>query len=135
MTRSLRNSQKIKFLTVKDVCKLHDLALSKYGGAPGVRDLPLLESAVAQPSLVVFGKYVHETLFDMAAAYCFHLIKNHPFVDGNKRTGLLTTLTFLKQNNIVIECDSESLYNLAINVATSNLDKQNIALFLKQCSR
>jgi death-on-curing protein len=129
MTRSLRNSQKINFLTVKDVCKLHDLTLSKYGGTLGIRDLPLLESAVAQPSLVVFGRYVHETLFDMAAAYCFHLIKNHPFVDGNKRTGLLTTLTFLKQNNTLsipnainyylillakraIEIDSTSLYTV-----------------------
>lgn len=70
----------------------------------------------------------------MAAAYLFHIIKNHPFLDGSKRTGVLATLTFLDKNGIEIETDFDSLVNLALEVACSNVTKEQIAEFLKQSS-
>jgi death-on-curing protein len=83
------------FLTVSEVLKLHELQLNRYGGSTGVRDLGLLESAVSQAQAGFGGVYLHEDLAAMAAAYLFSLVKNHPFVDGNKRAGLATALAFL----------------------------------------
>lgn len=120
------------FLMVNDICRLHDYAIHEFGGLAGVRDQALLESAAAQPQMIVFGEYLHKDIFHMAAAYCFHIIKNHPFVDGNKRTGLLVSMTFLQMNGIAIEADVDSLYNLAVAVACSELNKEQIAEFFNQ---
>jgi death-on-curing protein len=75
------------FLDLGDILELHALQLARYGGAAGVRDHGLLASAVAQPP-TFNGAFVHDGLFAMGAAYLFHIVLNHPFVDGNKRTGL-----------------------------------------------
>jgi death on curing protein len=75
--------------------RIHEGQLAKYGGAAGIRDLGLLESAVATPKATFGGAFVHEDLFAMAAAYAFHIGENQPFVDGNKRTGVLAAVVFL----------------------------------------
>lgn len=95
-----------EFLDFEDVLELHTLQLARYGGAEGVRDQGLLESALAQPLATFDGEFVHADLFAMAAAYLFHIVRNHPFMDGNKRTGLLAALVFLDLNGISIERDS-----------------------------
>jgi death-on-curing protein len=120
------------FLSTQEVLELHEYIIDRYGGTLGLRELSLLDSAVAQPSLFVFGSCLHTDVFQMAAAYAFHIIKNHAFIDGNKRTGLLTALTFLRRNKIIIEADLDSLYDLTIDIATSKVNKGQIAEFFEK---
>ncbi len=75
---------KVSFLTLEDALALHASRIARYGGSLGLRDLGLLESALAVPSATFGGQFLHGSLSEMAAAYLFHLVKNHPFVDGNK---------------------------------------------------
>ncbi|MCD6498056.1 MAG: type II toxin-antitoxin system death-on-curing family toxin [Deltaproteobacteria bacterium] len=121
-----------EFLSVEDVIEIHELQLARYGGADGLRDQGLLESALAQPQTSFGGTFVHEDLFAMAAAYLFHIVRNHAFVDGNKRTGLLSALVFLDINGISIEQGSEALYDLTMEVAQGKSDKETIAATLAQ---
>jgi death-on-curing protein len=122
----------LEFLEVEHVLALHQRQLARFGGADGLRDSGLLESAVAQAQMSFGGEYVHEGLFAMAAAYLFHIVSNHAFVDGNKRVGLLTAITFLQLNGISIHQDSEALYELTIGVAEHRIDKSAVALELKR---
>ena len=80
------------FLTVGEVLGLHSDQIREFGGAEGIRDQGALESAVAQASATYHGEYLHHGLFEMAAAYAFHIAENQPFVDGNKRTALNLSL-------------------------------------------
>ena len=91
-----------KFFTVDQVIQIHDAFLKDHGGLPGIRDKGLLISAIEMPKSAMFGKHLHPTIYDKAAAYLFHIIQNHPFNDGNKRTGALTTIFFLEENGIKI---------------------------------
>jgi death-on-curing protein len=116
-----------EFLSVEDVIEVHAALLRRYGGAAGIRDKGLLESAVAQPCASFGGDLIQDDLFAMAAAYLFHIVKNHPFVDGNKRAGLLTALVFLDLNGVSLMSRSESLYDLTIAVAEGRCDKEGIA--------
>ncbi len=121
-----------EFLTVEDVIDIHALQIARYGGAAGLRDHGLLESAISQPRATFGGDFVHESLFAMASAYLFHIVRNHPFFDGNKRTGLLSALVFLDINGIAIERDSEALYDLTLAIAEGHADKQKVAATLSQ---
>ena len=121
-----------EFLTVEDVVEIHALQLERFGGSAGVRDQGLLESAVAQPQMTFGGELVHADLFAMAAAYLFHLVQGHAFVDGNKRVGLLAALVFLDINGIPIERDSETLYELTLAVAEGRADKEEVAGVLRR---
>jgi len=123
-----------EFVTVDDVVELHAVQLTRYGGATGLRDRALLESAVAQPMASFGGAWLHPDLSTMAAAYLFHLVQNHPFVDGNKRTGLLTALVFLALNGVVIDQATPALYDLTVAVAEGRLDKPAIAAALQQAA-
>lgn len=124
-----------EFLDVEDVLELHALQLARYGGADGVRDRGLLESALAQPQATFDGVFVHEGLFAMAAAYLFHIVQNHPFVDGNKRTGLLAALVFLDLNGISIAHGSPSLYELTLGVAEGRITKTEAAERLRRIAQ
>ncbi|MBN2475130.1 MAG: type II toxin-antitoxin system death-on-curing family toxin [Pirellulales bacterium] len=88
------------FLSVEDVLVLHANQIGLYGGDQGVRALGLLESAITQPQATFGGQVLHEFPFEMAAAYFFHILQNHPFIDGNKRTGTVAALVFLDLNGI-----------------------------------
>lgn len=121
-----------EFLTVNDVVALHAQQLSRFGGAAGLRDGALLDSAVAQPQVGFGGAWLHPDLWTMAAAYLFHLVQNHPFVDGNKRTGLLSALVFLALNGVVLDQATPVLYDLTMAVAEGRLDKSAIAATLRQ---
>lgn len=87
----------VTFLTVDEVLELHLEQIELFGGSAGARDLNLLESAVAQPSQQFGGEYLHEDVPAMAAAYLFHIVSNHPFIDGNKRTGTDAAIVFLDE--------------------------------------
>ena len=91
------------FLTVEDLLQAHQEAIERYGGLDGLRDQALLESAVAVPRASFDAVYLHEDLFEMAAAYAYHIAQNQPFLDGNKRKGLGAALPFLKLNGIAVK--------------------------------
>lgn len=110
---------------------IHADQVSRYGGSAGVRDMGLLESAVAMPQASFGGEFAHPTIFDMAAAYLFHLAKNHPFVDGNKRVALATALVFLRLNRVTIRMVENDEYDLVIRVATGEVGKDAIAKYLR----
>lgn len=118
------------FLDIDDVIALHADQLAEFGGADGLRDRNLLDSAIAQPQASFGGHYVHDGLFAMAAAYLFHIVSNHPFVDGNKRTGLLAALVFLDINGTTIEQSSDELYELTMSVANGQIQKADVTAAL-----
>lgn len=129
------NSDEPAFLDVDDVLDVHAMQLELFGGGEGIRDLGLLESAVAQPQSSFGGDFVHRGLFEMAAAYLFHITSNHPFVDGNKRTGLLAAIVFLDLNGIGIDHPSHALYALTMAVAESRIEKPAIAAELERIAK
>ena len=94
---------------------------------PGLRDESLLESALAQPEAGFGGQYLHADEFEMAAAYLFHLVMNHPFADGNKRVGLHAALVFLALNGWEVAMPADELYDLVISVTAGTADKAAIA--------
>jgi death-on-curing protein len=120
------------FLTLEDVLDIHTLQLARYGGGQGVREPGLLESALAQPQATFGGEYVHQGLWEMAAAYLFHIVSNHPFVDGNKRVGLLSALVFLELNGITLTRGSEELYELTMAVAAGQKTKSEVTAALRR---
>lgn len=124
-----------EFLDIEDVVELHALQLARYGSTDGVHDRGLLDSALAQPQATLEGEFVHPDLFAMAAAYLFHVVQNHPFVDGNKRTGLLAALVFLDLNGISITHGSPGLYDLTLGVAEGRLTKAGVAETLRQIAQ
>ena len=122
------------FLTLDEVLAIHADQIRRYGGQTGLRDLGLLQSALGMPETTFEGEFLHGTLFEMAAAYLFHIARNHPFVDGNKRTGLMCALVFLGLNGWRLEAESEALYELVDGVAPGSADKADVAVFLRQNS-
>ncbi len=121
----------VVFLTLDEVLALHADQIARYGGRPGVRDIGLLESALATPKATFGGQFLHGEIFEMAAAYLFHLVQNHPFVDGNKRTGLMAMLAFLGLNGRRLEADPAELGELVQGVAAGRLSKAEIAVFVR----
>ena len=124
------NAQELIFLEVEDVIELHAMQLEEFGGGTGLRERGLLESAVAQPQASIGGEYVHDGLFAMAGAYLFHIVSNHPFVDGNKRAGLLSALIFLDVNGVTIGEASDALYELTMGVAEGRIGKAEVVAAL-----
>lgn len=116
-----------EFLDLEEVLEIHALQLDEFGGIAGVRDRGLLESAVGQPRATAFGELLHAALFEMAAAYLFHIAKNHAFLDDNKRTALVAALVFLDINGVSLERDDERLYELTMAAAEGRADKAQIA--------
>jgi death-on-curing protein len=120
-----------RFLDLAEVLEIHVDQIERYGGTVGVRDLPLLLSALAMPTAGVRGVYVHGTLFEIAGAYLFHIAKNHPFVDGNKRTALASTLTFLDLNGLSVEGSTDELVALVEGVVAGRATKSDVARWLR----
>ena len=120
------------FLTIAEVIEIHRDQIQRYGGRPGIREVGLLESSVAMPQAAMGGEYLHGDLFEMAAAYLFHIVKNHPFVDGNKRTGAVVALVFLEINGVKSELNEDELASVVISVAEGKAPKHDVAAFLRQ---
>ena len=119
------------FLTLDQVLALHDLQIRRFGGAGGVRDLGLLQSAAANAEATAFGEFLHQSLHEMAAAYLYGICRNHPFVDGNKRTAAAAALTFLDMNDVPVEAGEDELYDLVIGVAEGKVSKAAVAVFFE----
>ena len=120
-----------QFLTVQDVLEIHSDLILAYGGAQEIRDQNALESAVAQVEATFQGEFLHSDIFEMAAAYIFHLSGNHPFIDGNKRVALASGLVFLELNGITVTDQKGSLYPFMMQVASGKKSKSEIATFLR----
>ena len=120
-----------KFLTVEQVIEIHDVFLEDYGGLPGIRDKGLLISAVQMPRSYVFGEYLHKSIYDQASAYVFHIVQNHPFNDGNKRTGALTAILFLEENGVKTVFSNEDYEEHVVCVAQGLKNKEEISYFLE----
>ena len=121
---------KIRFLGLEENLALHADQIERYGGSAGMRDLGLLESAVAAPESSFGGGCLHGSLPEMAAAYLFHLAQNHAFVDGNKRIAAAAMIMFVYLNDHDLECDEDELVELTVGVATGTTTKAEVAVFL-----
>lgn len=123
------------FITMDEALALHADQVRRYGGSHGVRDLGLLSSALALPQATFGGDYLHQGLFEMAAAYVFHIARDHPFVDGNKRTALAAALVFLTLNGSDIQAEDDELTELVLGVAEGRVSKAEVAVFLQRHAR
>lgn len=123
-----------RFLSLSEVLTILRDQITRYGGEFGVRDLALLSSAIAVPQATFGGETLHSDLYEMAAAYAFHICQNHPFIDGNKRVALASALIFLDLNGITISDPEGTLYEMMMAVAQSNLNKPDIATAFRKLS-
>jgi len=120
------------FLSLGEVLRIHRDQIERYGGEPGIRDLGLLQSAIAMPAAGFGDRFLAGDLFEMAAAYLFHITRNHPFVDGNKRTGAASALVFLELNGIEINASEDELVEMVTAVAEGRTGKEAIADFFRR---
>jgi death-on-curing protein len=119
-----------RFLTLAEVNFYHDQSLAAFGGLNGVREPALLESAVAQPQNDF--AYANADLFGIAAAYAFHIAQNQPFLDGNKRTAVMSALAFLKLNGLGRIVDWRAIYDAMIAIAEKRMTKNELAQLLRE---
>jgi death-on-curing protein len=123
------------FLTLAEILDVHGDQIRRYGGQAGLRDIGLLESALAQPEASIAGEWLHGDLYEMAAAYAFHLCQNHPFLDGNKRTALASALVFLELNGISLLDPRGRLKDAMFRMASGKMNKEEFAQLLRKLPR
>jgi len=117
------------FLTLDEIVAIHLNQIQRYGGTEGVRDWGLLQSAVAMPQASFGGQFLHSDVFELAAAYLFHLVQNHPFVDGNKRVGAVAAYVFLLLNEWQLIAGNDSYAEIVISVARGETVKSELAAY------
>ena len=124
------------FLSVDNVIYLHADSIRTEGGIAGIRDVPLLESAVLMPQQQFGGQYLHDSISVMAAAYLFHIVSNHPFLDGNKRAGVMAAFVFLDTNSYDLIASPKDLESMVLRTAAREISKDEvIAWFRSNCKR
>lgn len=121
-------------LTLEQLLELHVSVIIASGGSQGLRDLGRLEAVVAVQRQVVFGEELYKSPYEKAAALIRGVIADHPFVDGNKRTGMLTGITFLRINGLVFKAKQGEIEDFAVQIAVERLDIPIIATWLKERS-
>ena len=122
------------WIDAQDALALHERLLSIHGGAEGLRDLALLESALARPrQLLAYAET--STLVELAAAYTFGLVRDHPFIDGNQRTGFIVGVLFLELNGREFTATEEEAAQAVLTLAGGETDEADYAAFLRRCSR
>ncbi len=124
--------QKCFHLMVEIVREIHAEAIGRFGGSDGVREMSLLESAVAAPQASFGGGSPYRDIAEVAAAYLFYLCKNHPFIDGNKRAALGACVVFLRLNGIEPETDGPAWEELTLAVAASEIDRNEATRRLRK---
>lgn len=123
------------FLTFEQVLAIHDNQIELYGGSHGIRELSLLESAVMRPQTTFAGRDLYPTLFEKAAVLMHSLVMNHPFIDGNKRTGTVSALTFFEINSIRISSKQGELEQLSLKLESKKINLQDLADWFKKHSK
>ncbi len=124
-----------RFLSVTEVLRLHRTQVTQHGGTPGIHSPEMLLSAMAMPKQEFSGQYLHETLYDMAAAYLFHITQNHPFKDRNEHVGATAAVVFLTLNGIRLYADEEEFTLLLRQVIAGDAEKGDIARFFRDNSQ
>lgn len=126
----------IRYLTEEEILLVHFKLIERYGGSHGTRDLERVKSAAAAPAQAVFGQQQYPDVFEKVAVYVRNIIGDHPFADGNKRTGITAAVMFLKLNHIIFKAKKGELEDFAVRVATKHLDVPTIVDWLKnRCSK
>ena len=115
-----------------EIIDIHRDQIVHYGGSEGIRDFGMLQSAIAMPAAGFGGQFFHADLCEMAAAYLFHIVRNHPFIDGNKRVGAVAAYVFLALNNLRLTADPTAYADLVFSVARGETPKSAVAEFLRQ---
>ncbi len=124
----------MQFLGLQEVLEIHRDQVTRYGGTAGIRDLDLLKSALGMPGATFNGEFLHTDVYEMAAAYLFHLVKNHPFLDGNKRVGAVAALVFLTLNGHDFQAPEDNLAETVLAVARGEIGKSEVTVFLRRWS-
>lgn len=122
-----------KFISKQLVLALHQQLIDSFGGSAGLRDAGLLDSALARPKITFDGELLHPTIYAQAAAYLYHLAKNHPFINGNKRIAVAVMETFLESNCYVLNLSDDEVFDLVLRVAQGNISKEELVVFLERC--
>lgn len=123
----------MRYLSLAEVLQLHRLIIGQSGGAPGLRDLNALESALAQPHMTFAGEELYPKLVDKAAALGFSLVLNHPFVDGNKRVGHAVLETFLVLNGMEIIASPDEQEAVILRLAAGDVGRDEFTAWLRSC--
>lgn len=124
----------IRYLSLEEVLILHSYQTEKFGGNPNILDAKLLESAIARPGTSLGGVDMFLTIFDKASVLAHGIIQNHPFVDGNKRTGIHAMLVFLEINGLKVKIDNKVLVKIALDIANNKVKIENTAKLLENYS-
>ena len=122
----------MRYLTLIEVLELHRRIIEQSGGASGIRDIGLLESAIAQPRMTFGGEDLYPSLLEKSAALGFSIIMNHPFVDGNKRTGHAATETFLVLNELEINASVDEQERVVLAIASGKLEREAFVEWLQR---
>jgi len=122
------------FLTFEEALEIQRYQIEHFGGDPGLRDAALLRSALAVPSATFGGQFLHADIEEMAAACLFHIAKDHPFVDGNKRTGAMAALVFLELNGYDFTATNDELADAVIKTAGGEESKAELTAFFRKHS-
>jgi len=120
------------FLELGEILEIHQDQLERYGVSTGIRDMGLLLSAAAMPRAGIADRFLHGDIFEMAAAYLYHIVMDHPFVDDNKRTGAVAALVFLAINDVTLDIGEDELETLVRSAAEGIALKFEVANFLRQ---
>ncbi len=119
-------------ISEQEVLKIHSILIERFGGTTGVRDMELLDSALNRPYQTFDGKELYPTPIAKAAAILESIVKNHPFTDGNKRTGYVLARLLLMESNLEIHTDQEQKYKFVISISTGKLNFDEIEKWLEQ---
>lgn len=125
----------MKYFTAEQVLFIHSRLIDEAGGSHGLRDLGLLQSAVSRPKATFGGEDLYPDIFQKAAALMESLIKNHPFIDGNKRTAISSTGIFLRMNGYTLETSQKELEGFTLDMATGKASLNDAAKWFKQYSQ
>jgi death-on-curing protein len=128
-------NKEARYISLDEVVALHHNLVQKYGGSHGIRDFDLLISAVSRPQASFGGEDLYKNIFSKASALLHSLVLNHPFIDGNKRTGSASCIRFLYLNGYVLKVGNEELVQFVLEVANKKVDLDEIAAWLKKHSQ
>ena len=122
----------MRYLSISETLELHERLIASSGGATGIRDLGALESAVSQPHASFGGQDLYPDVVAKAAALCFSLVMNHPFVDGNKRVGHAAMETFLLLNGFEINSEVDEQEKIVLSLAAGQFDRNDFIVWLRE---